>query len=240
MSELMSFLRFFVIKCSLFLLAIGLLSCESRTSNTTTTTQDSTTMQTQTTTATPKAIEVFMNYIVGDFDNQTQVAEELKAGKQVHPYAKHVSRRADAKIKHLPAQYNGFYLLEESYYLYPNQPDTLVKPYLFFFEAVDDQTVRLHSMQLPKEMDLKQIKNANESLTFDYDMLKESPTFKPANYTWTSKGFYIKAPNEFPNGSFTLEETISEDRLEVMETLIKDGKQVTPYNTPLQYVRIKY
>lgn len=217
---------------------MSLLSCDTGTTKQNSDTQDSTTMETEN--MTTKAIDVFKTYIIGDFDNQAQIEEEKKAGKQVHPYAKHVSRRVDAKIKNLPAQMNGFYLLEESYYVYPNQADTIVKPYLFFFEEVDDQTVRLHSMQLPKELDVKQIVNTNESLNFDYNTLKESPTFKPATYTWTSKGFYIKATNEFPNGSFTLEETISEDRLEVMETLIKDGKKVTPYDTPLQYVRIKY
>jgi hypothetical protein len=186
-----------------------------------------------------KAIDVFQTYIVGDFDNAEQVAEEYNKGKQSHPYAKHVNRIANEKIKNLPSSLNGFYLLEESYYLYPNQKDTLVKPYLFFFEAVDDKTVRLHSIQLPKKLDIKEIKNNNANLFFEYDSLKTSPTFQPANYSWSEKGFYIKAPNEFPNGSFTLEETISKDKLEVMETLIIDGKKLTPYDTPIIYLRLQ-
>jgi hypothetical protein len=182
-------------------------------------------------------IHLFQTYITGDFDNQRQVDEELKAGKPIHPYAKHVNRVANEKIDNLPAQLNGFFLLEESYYKYA-EGDTIIKPYLFFFEALPEGKVKLYSMQLPKDVPVKDIRNDNTSLRFDYQVLAPSPTFKPAVYTQTERGFYIKAPNEFPGGTFTLEETIGKDRLEVMELLIRDGKRVTPYDTPIIYERI--
>jgi hypothetical protein len=182
-------------------------------------------------------IHLFRTYITGDFDNQRQVDAELKEGKQIHPYAKHVNRVADSKIDNLPAQLNGFFLLEESYYKYA-EGDTIIKPYLFFFEALPEGQVKLYSMQLPQDVPPKDIRNDNHALRFNYQTLRPSPSFKPAVYTQTERGFYIKAPNEFPGGSFTLEETIGKDRLEVMELLIRDGKQVTPYDTPLIYERI--
>ena len=52
--------------------------------------------------------------------------------------------------------------------------------------------------------------------------------------------FYINAPNDLPNGmKFTLIETISATQLIVMELLEKDGRRLTPYETPIVYDRVK-
>jgi hypothetical protein len=187
-----------------------------------------------------KPFELFKSYIQGDLDNREQVEAERKAGRQIHPYAKHINRLADDKIKNKPAQYEGFYILEESYYVYPGQTDTVVKPYLFWFTE-EQGSVKLHSLQLPKDIPVKDIRNDNPALSFDYNALTLSPSFKPATYTYQpdTKSFYIKAPNEFPGGLFTLEETIAQDYFSVMELLMKDGKQVTPYSTPILYKRIR-
>jgi hypothetical protein len=182
--------------------------------------------------------ELYKTYIQGILDNDEQVASEIKAGKQIHPYAKHVNRLLDAKIKNLPKEYNGFYILEESYYTYPNKPME-VKPYLFWFEKTAKGQVRLHSLQIPKSIDKNELRNDNQNLILDYKELKDSPTFNPATYIKTQKGFYIKAPIDLPNGmKFTLEETISSDTFEVMESLEKEGKLLTPYSTPIIYKRV--
>jgi hypothetical protein len=185
----------------------------------------------------PHPIEKFKHYIVGDFDNHRQVERERQQGKPIHPYAKHVNRRAEAKIRNLPEKVNGIYVLEESYYKYDGQ-DTIIKPYLFFFEQMPNGNVRLHSLQLPKDIPAKEVRNDNPNLFFDYLALRPSPTFAPAEYTLTGQGFYVKAHNPFPGGSFTLEETIGPDRLVVMELLVRDGKQVTPYTEPIIYERL--
>lgn len=183
--------------------------------------------------------EVFKTYIHGDLDNIEQINAEIKAGKQIHPYAKHVNRILDSKINDLPVNHNGFYILEESYYAYPNQPME-VKPYLFWFERTSKGQVRLHSLQIPKNISKKDLKNDNEKLSLNYTELIDSPTFKSAIYKKTRKGFYIKAPVDLPNGmKFTLEETIGKDSFEVMELLEKGGKSVTLYSTPIIYKRIK-
>ncbi|MCS6807416.1 MAG: hypothetical protein RML40_01635 [Bacteroidota bacterium] len=187
-----------------------------------------------------KPIELFKQYIQGDLDNREQIEEERRAGKQIHPYAKHVNRLADDKILNKPAHYQGFYILEESYYVYPDKPnDTIIKPYLFWFTE-ENGAVKLHSLQIPKDIPVHEIRNDNPTLRFDYNALRLSPTFKPACYTFNeaSQSFYIKAVNEFPGGSFTLEETIANDSFSVMELLIKDGKQITPYSMPIIYKRI--
>jgi hypothetical protein len=183
--------------------------------------------------------ELYKTYIQGDLDNIEQINSEVKAGKQIHPYAKHVNRLLDAKIKNLPKDYNGFYILEESYYTYPNKPME-EKPYLFWFEKTGKGEIRLHSLQIPKNIDKKDLKNDNKKLSLNYADLKDSPTFKPAIYTRTANGFYIKAPVDLPNGmKFTLEETIGKETFEVMELLEKGGKSMTPYSTPIIYKRIQ-
>ena len=182
--------------------------------------------------------ELYKSYIQGDLDNIAQINAEVKAGKQIHPYAKHVNRLLDDKIKNLPKDYNGFYILEESYYTFPDKP-VEVKPYLFWFEKTEQGQIKLHSLQIPKGWDKKDVRNDNPKFIVEYADLKDSPTFTPATYTKTETGFYIKVPVNLPNGmKFTLEETIGKDTFEVMESLEKDGKLLTPYSTPIIYKRI--
>ncbi len=182
--------------------------------------------------------ELFKTYIQGDFDNLEQINEEIKAGKQIHPYAKHINRLLDSKIKNLPEKHNGFYIMEESYYTYPNKPME-EKPYLFWFEKTIKGQIRLHSLQIPKSIQKKDLRNDNKRLSLNYVELLKSPTFRPTTYTKTKKGFYIKAPMNLPNEmKFTLEETIGKDVFEVMELLERRGESITPYSSPIIYKRI--
>jgi hypothetical protein len=183
-------------------------------------------------------IDLFETCITGDFDNQQQVDAELKAGKQIHPLAKHVNRNANSKIRNAP-QRPGFWLLEESYYTTPGK-DMSIKPYLFFFEPLGTDKVQLRVYQLPADVPVASIRNDNTSLFFDYNTLKPSPTFKGAEYTYApSEGtFSTRSLNDLGNGMrFTLIERFTKDRLEVMELLEKDGKKLTSYDTPILYDR---
>jgi hypothetical protein len=186
-----------------------------------------------------KPIELFKQIIVGDFDNDKQVADEIAAGKQIHPSAKHVNRIANSKIKNLPQDANSFFVLEESYYTYPNKPMD-IKPYLFKFSAGENNTVVLSVYQLPASIDKKDIRNDNENLLFDFNELKLSPTFKGATYRFINpeKTFTTNAVNDFGNGmKFTLTEILTKEKLIVMELLEKEGKRITPYETPIIYDR---
>jgi hypothetical protein len=185
------------------------------------------------------SINLFKEIITGDFDNATQLADEIKAGKQIHPLAKHVNRVADNKIKNLPKDDNSFFILEESYYIYPGKPMD-VKPYLFKFTGLENNTVLLSVYQLPKEIDKKDIRNDNEKLFFDYNELTTSTTFKGATYEFNElkKTFNTTSINDLGNGlTFTLTETLSKNKLIVMELLEKEGKKLTPYDTPIVYDR---
>jgi hypothetical protein len=186
-----------------------------------------------------RTIDIFKTIITGDFDNSRQVAEELAAGKQIHPLAKHVNRIADNKIKDLPKDDNSFWIIEESYYEYPGKPVD-VKPYLFKFSQGDGNTVLLKVYQFPSDIKKEDIKNSNENLVLLFNALQPSSTFKGAAYTYdaTAGTFSTNAPNDLGNGmKFTLTETLSKDKLSVMELLEKDGKRITPYDTPIVYDR---
>lgn len=185
-----------------------------------------------------KAIDLFQSYIVGDFNNKKQIDLQMKNGKQTHPYAIHINRVCDSKIVNSPVK-DGFWLLEESYYTKPNQTEVEVKPYLFLFEAEGINGVKLTPYTLPKSSDVRFYKNDNDDLFLNYNDLTPSVSFKPAFYTLKNKIFYLNAPNELPNGmKFTLIEEISKNQLSVMELLEKDGKSLTPYDTPIIYDRV--
>ncbi len=184
-----------------------------------------------------KPIDIFKEIITGDFDNSKQVAAEIESGKQVHPLAKHVNRIADGKIKNLPKNSNGFFVLEESYYTYPGKTVEL-KPFLFQFSAYGDKQVKLTVYQLPAGPAKASIRNDNSALSFDYNELKLSPTFKEAVYDFVNGNFVTNTAAELGNGiMFTLTETLGKEKLLVMELLEKAGKRITPYDTPIVYDR---
>lgn len=187
-------------------------------------------------TAQKTAIEQFRDCITGRVDNRQQVEEELKAGKQVHPLARHVNGVIDDKVSNLPVGRNGFFVLEESYYDYPGRP-TEIKPFLFYFEAAGKHEVKLTVYQAPPGLDKEKLKNDNAELRLDFLQLKPSPSFKGAVYLLKADGcFYTHAPNDLGNGmKFTLIEKICRNEWEVMELLEKNGARLTPYETPIIY-----
>ena len=184
------------------------------------------------------AFEYFKEVLCGDFDNQRQVDMERAEGKQIHPYAKHVTRMFTDRIEGLPDDVKGYYILEESYYQYPDK-ELEIKPLFFFVEPISDDKIRLSSIVIPEKWEKEVVRNDNSDLSFKYEELKLSPRFKPATYHLKGNKFYVNHPNDFGNGMrFTLIETLSKDRLEVMELLEKDGQRLTPYDTPLIYERL--
>jgi hypothetical protein len=189
--------------------------------------------------ASMKTLNLFKEIITGNFDNKNQIDEEIKLGKQIHPFAKHINRIVDAKIKNLPIDKKSFFILEESYYENPGKPVD-IKPYLFQFSAGNKNTVVLKVFQLPTNIDKKDIRNDNKNLEFNYNELTPSPTFKGAVYAYnkTESTFTTNTPTDLGNGmKFTLIETLSKNKLIVMELLEKDGKRLTAYDTPIIYDR---
>jgi hypothetical protein len=183
------------------------------------------------------AYAYFKDVLCGTFDNSNQVEAERKAGKQIHPKAKHVTALVDPKIKNLPSDLNGYFILEESYYTYEGKPME-IKPYLFFIEPVSDSQIKLSSYTMPTDIPKADIRNDNTKFSLDFKAISVSKTFKPAIYTLADGTFTVNHPTDLGNGmTFTLIETLTKNRLEVMELLEKNGKRLTPYETPIIYDR---
>ena len=60
-------------------------------------------------------LDAFMNLITGHFDNSEQFKAMKESGK-VFPFAEHVNTVCNDKIKNLPEDFNGRFVVEESYY----------------------------------------------------------------------------------------------------------------------------
>lgn len=185
-------------------------------------------------------IDNFRRILLGDLDNRAQIAAERAAGEQLHPYAKHVTREITDRIRNLPDEAGGIYVLEESYYQYPGQEMT-TKPLLFFIEPHGADSVLLSSLVVPERLDAWAVRNDNSELYFDYAELRPNPWFGKALYAWHPEAghFTVNHPCELGDGKrFSLIETLTPEALHVMELLERDGQRLTPYATPLIYRRI--
>ena len=60
-------------------------------------------------------LEQFLRLLTGHFDNREQFNQMQKAEK-AYPLAEHVNTVCNDKIRNLPADFRGKFLVEESYY----------------------------------------------------------------------------------------------------------------------------
>ena len=103
-------------------------------------------------------LEMFMKLITGHFNNKEQFEEMQKAGK-VYPYAEHVNTVCNDKIKNLPVDFQGKFLVEESYY--ETNGKKHASPHIFLFTE-EKEGILLSSYEIPAGAD----KN-----TFTYDSM---------------------------------------------------------------------
>ena len=183
-------------------------------------------------------LQKFTQILCGTLDNQEQIDAEQAAGKQVHPYAKHVTAICDHKIINRPADHEGIYILEESYYVYPGK-EMDIKPLLFYMRSDGKSKALLQSVQIPEHLDKAAVVNTNEDLVLDFNELSIRP-FGVAEYTLfelpDGDVFLVNHIAHMGNGvTFQLTETLSKEGLSVMETVKKNGQLLTPYDTPIFY-----
>ncbi len=58
----------------------------------------------------------FLSLLIGNFDNSEQFKDFENNGVKDFPFAEHVNTVCNNKIKNLPENFKGKFLLEESYY----------------------------------------------------------------------------------------------------------------------------
>lgn len=184
-------------------------------------------------------LEIFKLYIQGDFNNQDQINRQKEEGNLTHPYAEHVNRIVDDKIENLPADLNGFFVLEESYYTNVETGRQNPLPHLFFFTEDEQGRVKLISYETPADYPRKEFTNSNPNLKLDYKTLKVSEKFNPMTYDYIDGTFYGKSISQFNADTiFTLEEWIKDGVLLVTEILEKKGKVIVGVESPIEYVRV--
>lgn len=183
-----------------------------------------------------KVLKRFTDILCGTLDNKAQVDKEKAAGKQVHPYAKHVTDICDHLLINRPNGHEGIYVLEESYYTYPGKPMD-IKPLIFYLRSDGNRKVFLESIKAP-HIDPATITNDNPALILDFNKLEVS-SFGTAEYT-------LQVTDQFttnhigvigPGMTFQLTETLSDGHLSVLEIVRKDGVKLTPYDTPIDYIK---
>ena len=182
-------------------------------------------------------LEIFINQLCGVFSNENQINEELLLGESKHPKAKHINGICNDKMINLPSNFNGYFVIEESYYEQGNRKNIL--PHLFLFTLNEDNNVVLTSYDIPNDISKEDFRNDNENLIIDYQKLTISSKFNPMIYTEKDGVYEGKSVSNFTSEiEFTLEEKIENNKMYVSEVFRKNGKITFGFIDPIIYEKI--
>ena len=160
----------------------------------------------------------FVNLMTGHFDNREQFEAMKEAGK-IYPYAQHVNTVCNDKIRNIPEDFDGIFIVEESYYETDGRRHA--SPHLFLITE-NEEGVMLSSYEIPAGED----KN-----TFSQ--------FTPALYHEKNGVWEGGSVSQFtPVMTFRLWEKFSDTSLEVSESMEVNGKRTFGYDEPIIYKRV--
>lgn len=181
-------------------------------------------------------LDKFINYLKGEFDNKEQIEELKKKGVTNFPFAKHVNNVCNNKIDNLPMEFEGYFLLEESYYEVNGRVNAM--PHLFLFTECNNK-VKLTSYDLPEGFTKETFKYSNIKENLDYNKLAVSKKFNPMRYEENNNIFHGESISMFtPELKFILVEDICEEYLSVSESFEKNGQRTFGFDYPIIYKRI--
>lgn len=179
----------------------------------------------------------FMRMLCGTFSNQEQCQHETAEGNRIHPLAKHIIGECNNKMTNLPKEFAGHFVIEESYFdLGTHKVD---KHYLFLYEPVSDDQIRLSSYNIPEHINKEVFTNSNSQIILDYASLEISPRFSPLILERSGDSFVGENMSKFSEEhifKFRLE--VNRDSLYVTEILEKNGELVAGYYSPTIYKRV--
>lgn len=176
----------------------------------------------------------FINILTGSFDNLEQF-EKIKQSNLDFPYAKHINTICNDKITNLPNDFQGIFMVEESYYT--AKGNTHATPHLFLFTE-EENKIKLTSYELPEGYD-KDTFTYKMFKPIDYKDLKISEKFTPALYIEKDGVWEGGSTSMFsPVLKFTLFERFSKEYLEVSESMEVNGKKTFGYDEPILYKRV--
>ena len=179
-------------------------------------------------------LDNFIGMMTGHFDNKEQFNMMQATGK-IYPYAKHVNTVCNDKINNIPQDFNGKFVVEESYY--ETNGKRHASPHIFLIMETDDGIV-LSSYEIPAGED-KNTFSYNSMKSVDYSELKKSEKFTPALYKENNGSWEGGSVSQFtPVMVFRLWERFSEACLEVSESMEVNGKRTFGYDVPIIYKRV--
>lgn len=180
-------------------------------------------------------LDEFMKLLTGRFDNREQFEAMQVAGK-VYPFAQHVNTICNDKIRNIPADFQGYFMVEESYY--ETNGKRHASPHLFLFTE-EGEGVLLSSYDLPAGADRTAF-TYEKMVPVEFSELKKSATFTPALYLWKDGAWEGGSTSHFsPVMTLKLWERFSGDCLEVSESMEMNGKRTFGYDDPIIYRRAK-
>ena len=139
---------------------------------------------------------------------------------KIYPYAKHVNTVCNDKINNIPQDFNGKFVVEESYY--ETNGNRHASPHLFLITENEDG-ILLSSYEIPEGED-KNTFSYDSMKNVDYSELKKSKKFTPALYHENDGIWEGGSTNQFsPVMTFKLWEKFSDSCLEVSEIIEVNG-----------------
>lgn len=182
-------------------------------------------------------LDTFVKNLCGTFNNDAQIKEQVSSGKVTHPCAKHINGVCNNKIENLPEDFDGYFVIEESYYKQGNFNNIL--PHLFLFTLNEEGKVLLTSYELPNGVSKEDFRNDNDDLVMDYNTLVKSEKFTPMIYNESNGIFTGESTSYFtPVTKFILKEKIDKDILYVSEVFYKNDKITFGFVDPIVYERV--
>ena len=179
-------------------------------------------------------LDNFINMMTGHFNNKEQFDNMQREGK-IYPYAEHINTICNEKILNLPKDFNGKFVVEESYY--ETNGKRHASPHLFLITEKEDGIV-LYSYEIPEGED-KSMFSYDSMKNADYTELKKSEKFTPVLYHEKDGIWEGGSTSQFsPVMTFKLWEKFSDSCLEVSESMEVNGKRPFGYDEPIIYKRV--
>lgn len=183
------------------------------------------------------ALDNFVNFLCGEFDNSEQLQDLKLKGIEDYPYARHINHVCNDKMLNVDKDVNGKFLILESYYTINGRTREL--PH-FFLITQEGEKIKLISYDIPKDFNNSTFKYQNVD-KIDYLDLKINEKFVPAIYECKNGVWEGGSISMFsPTIKFKFFQKISENCLEVSEIMENNGKRTFGYDIPIIYKRNVY
>lgn len=177
----------------------------------------------------------FVELLCGTFDNKKQIEELKNQGVTDFPSARHVNQTLNNRITGIPENFDGYFVLEESYYTTNDKTNSMSHLFLFTKEG---ENFKLTSYEIPEGFSQGNFIYENIKSSIEYKKLKVHDKFTPMIYHYQNGVYHGESVSMFsPVLRFTLIEDLSDEVMSVKETFEVNGKKTFGFDYPIHYIR---